>query len=93
MGDNEQGASIALPIFVDFMKKTLKGKKDRKFYIPKGVKFVKIDYKTGGDPSLFSRAKTIEEAFKDSDAKQAFERKSIGMQEQNEETENLDWVY
>ncbi|MFT6220024.1 MAG: penicillin-binding protein 1A [Rickettsiales bacterium] len=50
LGKYESGSSAALPIFVDFMKKALKNKPSTPFRVPNGVKFVKIDRKTGASP-------------------------------------------
>lgn len=47
LGENETGASIALPIFVDFMKKALANTPSTPFRIPNSVKFVKIDRMSG----------------------------------------------
>jgi len=51
LGNKEQGASVALPIFTRFMKSALKGKPSIPFRIPEGIKLVKIDKKTGFPPS------------------------------------------
>ncbi|PPR77686.1 MAG: Penicillin-binding protein 1A, partial [Alphaproteobacteria bacterium MarineAlpha2_Bin1] len=47
LGPNEQGASVAAPIFKNFMKAALADKPDIPFRIPKGVRLVRIDAKTG----------------------------------------------
>jgi penicillin-binding protein 1A len=47
LGDDETGASVALPIFINFMKEALKNTPSTPFRIPNGVKFVKIDRTTG----------------------------------------------
>ncbi len=47
LGPNEQGASVAAPIFKNFMKAALDNKPDIPFRIPKGVRLVRIDAKTG----------------------------------------------
>ncbi len=65
LGKREEGSTIALPIFVDFMKKALKGKPAKPFRIPSGIKMVKIDSKTGFLPSpSTSKKDIILEAFK-----------------------------
>jgi len=51
LGKYETGASIALPIFVDFMKQALKDTPSTPFRVPDNVKFVKIDRKTGRAPT------------------------------------------
>jgi penicillin-binding protein 1A len=62
LGKNEIGASVAQPIFVDFMKNALHNQKDVPFRIPNNIKLVKIDYMTG-KPTI-SNNDTIYEAFK-----------------------------
>lgn len=47
LGSYESGSSIALPIFVDFMKEALKDKPSTPFRVPNNVKFVKIDRSDG----------------------------------------------
>lgn len=47
LGSAETGASVSLPIFIDFMKEALKDKPSTPFRVPNTVKFVKIDRKTG----------------------------------------------
>jgi penicillin-binding protein 1A len=50
LGSEETGASIALPIFVDFMKEALSDKPSTPFRVPGSVKFVKIDRTSGKYP-------------------------------------------
>jgi penicillin-binding protein 1A len=47
LGSKETGASVALPIFVNFMKEALKDKPSTPFRVPNTIKFVKIDRLTG----------------------------------------------
>jgi penicillin-binding protein 1A len=51
LGSDETGASIALPVFVNFMKEALKNVPSTPFRVPNTVKFVKIDRTTGKFPS------------------------------------------
>lgn len=51
LGSDETGASIALPIFVSFMKEALKNVPSTPFRVPNTVKFVKIDRFTGKLPT------------------------------------------
>jgi penicillin-binding protein 1A len=62
LGANETGATVAQPIFVDFMRKALKGVPDVPFRVPAGIKIVKVDHKTGR-PSYAANG-TIYESFK-----------------------------
>jgi penicillin-binding protein 1A len=52
LGKYEEGSSVAVPIFVNFMKQALKGEKASPFPIPDGLKRVKIDSRTGFLPSV-----------------------------------------
>ena len=66
LGRNEQGASVAAPIFRDFMKAALADKSAIPFRVPEGIRLVRINAKTGlpaapGDKSV------ILEAFKTQD--------------------------
>ncbi len=47
LGKDETGASVALPIFINFMKEALKDTPSTPFRVPNSVKFVKIDRTTG----------------------------------------------
>ncbi len=47
LGNQEQGATAALPIFVDIMKKALADKPATPFRVPPGVRLVRIDADTG----------------------------------------------
>ncbi len=47
LGRRETGASAALPIFYSFMEEALKNQPDIPFRIPKGIKLVRINNKTG----------------------------------------------
>ncbi|MBU6140219.1 MAG: penicillin-binding protein 1A [Proteobacteria bacterium] len=51
LGSEETGASIALPIFVNFMKEALKDQPSTPFRVPSSVKFVKVDRTTGKYPT------------------------------------------
>lgn len=51
LGSEETGASIALPIFINFMKEALKDKPSTPFRVPSSVKFVKVDRTTGKYPT------------------------------------------
>lgn len=47
MGRGETGGGLAAPIFVDFMKEALQGKPQVDFRVPRGLKLIPIDRKTG----------------------------------------------
>jgi penicillin-binding protein 1A len=51
LGPRETGASVALPIFTDFMKNALKNVPSTPFRVPDDIKFVKINRKTGTLPT------------------------------------------
>ncbi|MDC0061788.1 transglycosylase domain-containing protein [Pseudomonadota bacterium] len=47
LGDNEFGSSIALPTWVDFMKKALTNLPEEDWKVPKGLSYVRVDRDTG----------------------------------------------
>lgn len=47
MGKDEYGATVALPIWIDYMRTALAGKPERKFRQPEGVVSLRIDPATG----------------------------------------------
>jgi len=47
LGDDEQGASAALPIFVQLMSEALKDEPATPFRVPPGVRLVRVDAQTG----------------------------------------------
>jgi len=68
LGAEETGASVALPVFVNFMKEALKDKPSTPFRVPNTVKFVKIDRTTGKFPTPATpRDKIFFEAYKMTD--------------------------
>lgn len=65
MGKGMTGGALAAPIFGDFVKQAIGDKPSAPFRVPPGLKFVRVDLKTGlrvnpGDPP----GQTIQEAFK-----------------------------
>jgi len=103
LGKRETGATVAMPIFVEFMNRALKDVDDIPFKMPDNMKQVKIDYMTG----LPSRSKTgtIYEAYKvgtEPNAKAAspsnikIEREEQDLREQEDEgtgEENLEGIF
>ena len=63
LGKNEQGASVALPIFTEFMKGALKDTPSIPFRIPPGILLVRVN-PTTGLPVRVGDRKWIQEAFK-----------------------------
>lgn len=63
LGRIETGAAAALPIFYDFMKEALAGKPDLEFRVPKGIRFVRVNPKTGKPATLDDKV-VIQEALK-----------------------------
>jgi penicillin-binding protein 1A len=63
MGKLEQGATVAAPIFRDFMKGALDGVPPTPFRIPPGIEIVPVDHLTG-DPVPAGTPGAIDEAFK-----------------------------
>ncbi len=59
LGAKESGSTVALPIFVSFMKNALAELPNRDFEVPAGIEFVKIDDTTGNTPGVFTNQKNI----------------------------------
>ncbi len=69
LGSNETGSSVALPVFIDFMKQALKDTPSTPFRVPSSVKFVKVDRATGKFPSASTpKERVFFEAFKIDDS-------------------------
>ncbi len=65
LGSEETGASVALPVFINFMKQALINKPSTPFRVPNSVKFVKIDRGTGKMPTPYTpKEEVFFEAFK-----------------------------
>ena len=63
LGPREQGATVAAPIFRDFMKEALKDAPPTPFRIPPGIEEVPVDWKSG-NPVPAGTPGAIMEAFK-----------------------------
>ncbi|NQU57531.1 MAG: penicillin-binding protein 1A [Rhodospirillales bacterium] len=63
LGRREQGASVAAPIFRDFMEQALADTTATPFRIPPGIRLVRVNATTGR-PALSGEKKVILEAFK-----------------------------
>jgi penicillin-binding protein 1A len=59
LGEHETGSSVALPIFVNIMKKIQVDYDSRPFKVPENIKFSKIDRNTGLVPNATSLNKDI----------------------------------
>lgn len=65
LGNYETGSSVAMPIFIDFMKEALKDKSSIPFRVPSSIKLVKIDLENGKYPDLNTpKSNIFFEAFK-----------------------------
>jgi len=65
LGAKETGASVAVPIFTDFMKQALKDRPSVPFRVPQGIKLVRVDHVTGMSAGADTPpARVIWEAFK-----------------------------
>lgn len=65
LGADETGASVALPIFINFMKEALKDMPSTPFRVPNSIKFVKVDRATGKFPTASTpKDRVFFEAFK-----------------------------
>ena len=60
LGRVETGAAAALPIFYDFMAEALKDKPNLEFRVPKGIRFVRVNPKTGRPATLDDKVVIME---------------------------------
>lgn len=60
LGRIETGAAAALPIFYDFMKEALKDKPNLEFRVPQGIRFVRVNPKTGKPATLDDKVVIME---------------------------------
>ena len=60
LGGQEQGASAALPIFVQFMTAALEGQPATPFRVPPGVRLVRVDAETGLLPGANTQVAILE---------------------------------
>jgi penicillin-binding protein 1A len=87
LGSDETGASVALPVFINFMKESLKNTPSTPFRVPNTVKFVKIDRTTGKYPTpLTPKERVFFEAFKMDDTISS----AASPDDENEEAEEDD---
>ncbi len=63
LGRGEEGSSVAVPVFRDFMKEALKGQPGVPFRTPSGIRLVRVNAETGA-PASPGDARVILEAFK-----------------------------
>lgn len=77
LGNEEEGATIALPIFIDFMQHALADQPSLPFPIPKGITLTQIDRNTGFLPHADSRKHDV--------IWEAFTPEQIPTQEWNDE--------
>ena len=64
LGKGESGSSVAMPIFVDFMKQYLKDIPSKPFKAPGGIKLIKVRRDNGKRPMDFGKGLIITEVFK-----------------------------
>jgi penicillin-binding protein 1A len=90
LGSDETGASVALPVFVNFMKEALKNTPSTPFRVPSTVKFVKIDRVTGKFPTpATEKDRIFFEAFKLDDSIESPSDEDLDQSDKENDT-NLD---
>lgn len=78
LGHKETGGSVALPGFIAFMEKALKGKTPTNFRVPAGITFVEVNSHSGQPPAPGDEGATIMEAFKEGDNPAAYPVGMVG---------------
>lgn len=91
LGNRAEGANIALPIFIDFMKEALKDIDSRPFPVPEGISFAEVDINTGNPPTEETERRYIAlEAFRSSNNDGVLSMwKGDSVPNRDEETENI----
>lgn len=91
LGREETGASVALPVFVNFMKDALANKSSTPFRVPNTVKFVKVDRISGGFPTpktpkenIFFEAFKLEDSIEEMSGESSGSNASGGFEGNNE---------
>jgi penicillin-binding protein 1A len=88
LGLHENGARVAAPIFLEFMKRALKNKAAMPFRVPPGVKLVRVDVSTG-QPAQGNGENIIHEAFKSETDLSNFEGRENNPQEPRSSSQNI----
>lgn len=77
LGRYEEGSTVAVPIFADFMRSALKDQPAVPFRIPPGIRLVRVNEKTG-EPASFGDKNIIWEAFKPGTEPRAGQKNILG---------------
>jgi|APGre2960657423_1045063.scaffolds.fasta_scaffold05929_2 penicillin-binding protein 1A len=89
LGNEETGASVAMPVFINFMKEALKDKPSTPFRVPSSIKFVKIDRTSGRHPTVETpKEKIFFEAFKSNDDVMEADENQNPSDDENSDTES-----
>ena len=89
LGNEETGASVAMPVFINFMKEALKDKPSTPFRVPSSIKFVKIDRTTGRHPTVETpKEKIFFEAFKNNDSVMEADENQSSNDNENSDTQS-----
>jgi len=89
LGNRETGAKAALPMWIDYMRSSLRGKGETSLEQPPGLVSIRIDAKTGL-PSTISSERTLFEFFRESHAPRTdnFGTSNYGSQNQKDNDSN-----
>lgn len=87
LGRRETGATVALPVFYDFMHEALKGRADIPFRSPRGIKLVRVNYQNGR-PATPQDKSVIVEALKPDFDFDTHKQKVIGENTSASDNEN-----
>jgi len=78
LGKYEEGSSVALPIFIDFMEKALALYPPKELPVPDGINFIPIDMETGTRPNLYTNKNNIiMEVFKNNEQPNPLNKKTV----------------
>lgn len=78
LGKREEGSSVALPIFIDFMEKALSLYPPKDFPVPEGIDFIPVDIETGSRPTPSTKKDNIiMEIFKNGNMPNSVKKKTV----------------
>jgi penicillin-binding protein 1A len=90
LGNKEQGSSVALPIFINFMKQALADLDNKDFEVPKGINFIEVDISTGQKAGVFAGKNMVLEPVKPRELEKILNAEMSELPENNVEIKEIE---
>ena len=90
LGNKEQGSSVALPIFINFMKQALADLDNKDFEVPKGINFIEVDISTGQKAGVFAGKNMVLEPVKPGELEKILNAEMSELPENNVEIKDIE---